>query len=257
MSGLRYNAGKLRYDLVPGRAVEEIAKVFTFGANKYAPRNWEKGMSWTTVLASLKRHIAAFESGEDFDPESGLLHLGHAGCNIAFLLEYYKTHPEFDDRVLPYLQPKRIALDVDEVLAGFVCAYSTRFNVPIPTSWNFDYWFRARIEELREDKEFWLGLPKLVKELPFEPIAYVSNRSFDVEWTQEWIQNSGLPAVDVFHTKDKAEVLKRINADIFVDDSYHNFVTLNNAGVCTFLYDAPHNRTFNVGYKRLQDLNNL
>ena len=63
--GLRHNTGKLRYDLVPAYAQEQYVRVLTRGAQKYAERNWERGMKWSTCLASLKRHIAAYERGED------------------------------------------------------------------------------------------------------------------------------------------------------------------------------------------------
>ena len=37
--GLRYNEGKLRYDLIPAKANEEYAKVLTKGLEKYPPNN--------------------------------------------------------------------------------------------------------------------------------------------------------------------------------------------------------------------------
>ena len=87
--GLRFNKGKLRYDLLHYKAQEGIVKVLTKGAEKYAPRNWEKGMPWMEVMASMKRHIAAWESGEDYDPETGLLHVDHIQCNAHFLSAFY------------------------------------------------------------------------------------------------------------------------------------------------------------------------
>lgn len=96
---LRHNENKLRYDLIPAIAQREYAKVWTMGANKYEPRNWEKGMPWTEVIASAMRHLEAIRLGEDIDPEDGLLHAAHLMCNAAMLAEFYFTHPEFDDRV--------------------------------------------------------------------------------------------------------------------------------------------------------------
>lgn len=251
MAGNRYNQGKVRLDLLPVGPIMEIGKVFTFGAEKYAPRNWEKGLKWSTCIASLKRHIAAFESGEDFDPESGLLHLAHAGCNILFLLEYYKTHPDFDDRQINY-PSKRIALDTDEVLAGFVEKYCEKYNISTPYYWEFDYSLPERLLEL--DKDFWLSLP--VIEMPnFDPVAYVSNRSFPVEWTQEWLSINGFPAAPVYHTQNKLEVLRELEVDIFIDDRFSTFRELNQAGLCTFLLSRPHNRHYEVGYKRLNSIN--
>lgn len=95
---LRYNSGKLRLDLVPSGPINEVAKVLTFGLDKYEVHNWRKGMDWSTCIGAMKRHISAFEMNEDIDQESGCYHLAHAATNILFLLEYYKTHPELDDR---------------------------------------------------------------------------------------------------------------------------------------------------------------
>jgi len=96
---LRDNATKLRYDFIPAKANEEYAKVWTVGAIKYEPRNWEKGMPYTEVIASAMRHLEAIRLGEDIDPETGLLHAAHLMCNAAMLTEFHYTHPEFDDRV--------------------------------------------------------------------------------------------------------------------------------------------------------------
>ncbi len=98
--GLRYNEGKLRFDLVNPFAHERMVEVMTKGADKYAVRNWEKGMPWTSVVASLKRHLNEFEKGVDVDPESGCLHIDHIACNVHFLSAYYDLYPEGDDR--PY-----------------------------------------------------------------------------------------------------------------------------------------------------------
>lgn len=85
---VRYNQDKLRYDLIPPEFVTAIAEVFTFGAQKYTPNNW-KGFTpeqREEIKGSLLRHIYAYLEGEENDPESGLSHLAHAGCNLAFML---------------------------------------------------------------------------------------------------------------------------------------------------------------------------
>lgn len=97
-SGARYNGGKVDYSYIPLSTLDEEAKVWMAGAAKYKRFNWAKGMSWSAVLASLMRHLAAWQSGEDLDPETGLSHLGHAACNLRMLTLYAKTYPEGDDR---------------------------------------------------------------------------------------------------------------------------------------------------------------
>lgn len=97
--GLRYNNEKLRYDLLPTDATQELVKVLTYGAKKYAARNWERGQAWSVPYASLMRHLQSWHAGEDTDPESGLLHLAHAACNVAFLLSYHlRGMTALDDR---------------------------------------------------------------------------------------------------------------------------------------------------------------
>jgi hypothetical protein len=75
-------------------AALEVAKVLAFGAEKYAPRNWEKGIKYSRLYASALRHAHAYLSGEYRDPETGLSHLAHFACCLMFLASY--THRGFD-----------------------------------------------------------------------------------------------------------------------------------------------------------------
>lgn len=84
-SGLKFDGDKFRWDLLPYDAVEKIVEIMTYGAKKYSPNNWQKVES-SRYIAALMRHIVAEIGGEDYDKESGFLHLAHAACNILFLL---------------------------------------------------------------------------------------------------------------------------------------------------------------------------
>lgn len=95
---LRYNAGKFLMSLVPPSLVRYTAAVLTYGAIKYAPNNWRKGFKWTSILDSLERHLVAWKEGEDLDEESGLPHLAHIACNLAFLIEHFDARMGIDDR---------------------------------------------------------------------------------------------------------------------------------------------------------------
>lgn len=100
MSGYRSNSGKLRLSLISPWAQEGLARVLTFGAQKYAAHNWAKGLSFSETIDSLERHLAALKRGEDIDPESKLPHVDHIQCNAMFL-SHYMALPEyraFDDR---------------------------------------------------------------------------------------------------------------------------------------------------------------
>lgn len=96
--GVKFDDDKLRLELVPVEPVRQIAHVLTFGAKKYAPRNWERGIEWSRVYGAMQRHSMAWWAGEETDPETGLSHLAHAGCCLMFLLEFERTHRELDDR---------------------------------------------------------------------------------------------------------------------------------------------------------------
>lgn len=97
--GLRFDAGKRRWDLVPGE-IEQVVDVYTFGARKYADRNWEAGMSWGRVFGSLLRHAWAFWRRETYDRESGLHHMAHCAWNAIALLTYSSRGVGTDDRAI-------------------------------------------------------------------------------------------------------------------------------------------------------------
>ena len=104
-SGARYNAGKPDMSLIPLCTLEDEAKVWAYGKQKYAAWNWAKGMDWSVPLACALRHIAKWQAGEENDEESGLPHLAHAMCNLRMLTLYAKTYPEGDDRPPKELMP--------------------------------------------------------------------------------------------------------------------------------------------------------
>jgi 5'(3')-deoxyribonucleotidase len=246
-------------------AIKGLVEVLTEGAKKYAPRNWELGMPWSTVLASLKRHLAAIEAGEDFDPEDGKLHIDHLQCNAHFLSAYYRIYPQGDDRQHTYLNHPRIGLDIDEVLAAWVPSWCDYWGMQEPQSWYFDRHILKKFEQMEADgvlDQFYLDLKPLVdpNTIPFEPHCYVTSRPVATYITEEWLDKFGFPTRPV-HTvgvgQSKVEVLKKAGVEIFVDDRFDNFVELNKNGVCCFLWDAPHNRRYDVGYKRIKSFKEL
>ena len=259
-TGKRYNEGKLRYDLIHPNAIEGLVKVLTMGANKYGDKNWQKGMKWSNVIASLKRHLAAIESGVDFDNESLELHVDHLQANAHFLSAYYHIYPQGDDRDNTYFN-KRVALDIDGVIADFEGAFCERFGLESRNNhWHFTYEWKRHREELKNDKDFWLNMKPLVdgSKLPFEPCAYVTNRQIPIEWIEEWLESNGFPCEPVYSTSDKkVEVLRNIGVDLFVEDCYSNFVELNNNGIFCYLIDRPYNSKFNVGHRRIYSLDEI
>lgn len=96
--GKRDDVGKSRMDLIPMDALYELGEIYQFGAEKYADRNWEKGMKWSRMIGPLLRHIAAFMCGIERDPESKQLHSAHMAWNALGLLTYELRGIGEDDR---------------------------------------------------------------------------------------------------------------------------------------------------------------
>jgi len=265
--GLRFNKGKLRYDLVEPHAFEDFVQVLTDGANKYFDRNWENGLSWTSVLASLKRHIAAIEKGEDYDKESGRLHIAHAACNVHFLNAFYYTFPQGDDRPKRYLKLPKIGLDLDGVLADFTGAWQKIYPEinATPNSWYLDRKVGRRFNAMRDAgtlDEFYLGIEPLIKpeDMPFEPHCYITSRPVSKEISEQWLDSHGFPARMVYSLdikQSKVEIAKSSGVQLFIDDSFENFVELNNAGILTYLYSTTWNKKHDVGHLRINSLNDL
>jgi len=98
--GLKHDDDKLRMDLIPVDALIGLSQALAHGAKEYTPYNWAKGIKWSKIYAAVLRHLTAWYQGEDIDPDSGLLHIDHALCNLAFLSTYskHKKYDGFDNR---------------------------------------------------------------------------------------------------------------------------------------------------------------
>lgn len=84
----KHDQGKARYDLLPPHALDEMALVLTFGANKYSAEGWRTvENARRRYLAAAGRHWQALLRGETHDAESGLHHAAHLMCCAAFIAE--------------------------------------------------------------------------------------------------------------------------------------------------------------------------
>ncbi len=79
-------------------ALLELARVAGFGATKYARNNFLKGYAWSLSYDAMMRHMLAFASGEERDPESGLLHTAHASWHALALTAFQQREIGTDDR---------------------------------------------------------------------------------------------------------------------------------------------------------------
>lgn len=97
-TGLKFDQDKLPYHLLDRTALDEVAKVLAYGAQKYSAENWRGGIEYSRLIGATQRHMMAVSDGEDFDPESGLPHAAHAMCSMMFLLWMMRHRPDLDDR---------------------------------------------------------------------------------------------------------------------------------------------------------------
>jgi hypothetical protein len=97
-SGRKDDTDKPPHHLIAPEVQDALAQVLAFGARKYEPRNWEKGMAWSRPFSALMRHMWAWWRGEDADAETGMSHLHHAACCIMFLVAYEARRTGQDDR---------------------------------------------------------------------------------------------------------------------------------------------------------------
>ena len=68
-------------------ALTLLGRVLTFGASKYSPNNWRKGIDQSRLVAALLRHVFAHMAGIEEDEETHLPHIAHAMCCCMFILE--------------------------------------------------------------------------------------------------------------------------------------------------------------------------
>lgn len=87
----KHDEGKLRLSLVPPSLIEAVGRIRGYGADKYgSPDNWKNVEPWRYKDA-LMRHLCEYLRDENsVDEESGMLHIDHMACNIAFLIEFQK-----------------------------------------------------------------------------------------------------------------------------------------------------------------------
>lgn len=118
--GVKFDGGKNRMSLIPPAALEEIARVFTVGAMKYAPFNWAKGMAWSRVLDALERHLIAWKRGVPVDAETGLRQLAQVAWGCIVLLEYERLAIGTDDRWFPDRDAvlRECAWNIETILKG-------------------------------------------------------------------------------------------------------------------------------------------
>lgn len=85
--------GKGRYDLITPFGIQRLAKWYELGAQKYANRNWEKGIPFSRCIDSAKRHLDKFIMGMNDED-----HLAAVIWNVMAIIHYEELGmTELDD----------------------------------------------------------------------------------------------------------------------------------------------------------------
>jgi hypothetical protein len=121
-TGAKKGVKKQRFDLIPPRAVMELAKLYGRGAQKYAPNNFRLGYETSKSFGAGQRHGILFWSGENIDTEMGCHHLASFAWHCFTILESNLTHPEFDDRPYQSIAPIGAAHSDEPVVLSIALA---------------------------------------------------------------------------------------------------------------------------------------
>lgn len=98
--GAKLDKGKLRASLVLSgftKALTEVCKIGTYGADKYSPNGWKFVSDGITRYEDAQlRHALKRWEGEIIDPDSGLHHAAHEAWNVLARLELALREEEID-----------------------------------------------------------------------------------------------------------------------------------------------------------------
>ena len=90
--GVKYDNDKPKWNLLPWSELEDVVRVLTFGAKKYAPDNWKfVNDANNRYMDAAMRHLVARQQGELSDNESDEFHIAHAICCLLFMLWHDKN----------------------------------------------------------------------------------------------------------------------------------------------------------------------
>ena len=92
---------KIDTDLVPFELTVAAAVGLGLGEHKYAARNFEKGLSYRSLINSIERHCKALKDGEELDKDTGIPHFMLIASSTAMLVHNVMQEVVIDDRAPP------------------------------------------------------------------------------------------------------------------------------------------------------------
>jgi hypothetical protein len=109
------DAGKPQLTLVPQQILYDIARVREFGIEKYHERDSWKRVDIQRYRDAAYRHFLAYLADpQGVDEESGLTHLSHLACNIAFLCDMEKDISERNTLSKAFNQKDKAMEDIEK-----------------------------------------------------------------------------------------------------------------------------------------------
>ena len=90
---IKADLGKPRVTLVPLEIIKDMARLREYGLAKYGDSEGWKAVEVERYRDALFRHLISYiENPTGIDDESGMPHLWHVACNVAFLCELEKEN---------------------------------------------------------------------------------------------------------------------------------------------------------------------
>ena len=116
---------KPRMELLPlySPAIEELCRVYEAGIEKYGRDTWQNlEDGYDRYQGAMLRHLAAHQSGEERDQETGCLHLAQVIWNAIAMTHCYLKSRDIDDYEI-IIQQEELPLDrkihlMESMLAG-------------------------------------------------------------------------------------------------------------------------------------------
>jgi hypothetical protein len=99
--GMRKDAGKTKWHLIPIPAMVAFVKVWHGGAIKYEEEQWRGGMKFTRIYRPMMSHLNKWLCGKgSYDKELGTHHLMMVawGCFVLYMYEIIFERDDLDDR---------------------------------------------------------------------------------------------------------------------------------------------------------------
>jgi hypothetical protein len=85
--------------LIPTVFSKQVSLALDWGGQRYSHWNWrDAGVNATTYIGAMRRHLDAWQDGEDMDPDSGLPHIAHIAASCAIILDAERVGKLNDDR---------------------------------------------------------------------------------------------------------------------------------------------------------------